>query len=260
MVTKLSNSPLKRYYRYNNNVIYSITKTKPTTDTNYLKYDDPDVNLPYLELTYGIASKGENGIISAVIDSGYKIKLYLDCYIETGDVINVKDGKYYFKAYLNNGEDDESPTTYMQIHEQEIEDDLKENILSGRNKEYGLNKVPYYCRKGYSVNDKVVYYINPQSVIVNGETKVVNCICGIELKNVYKNDDSAYTAISQYETNYKNFVIDTINSYIKNIAEELVDKQIDDWDNEYETQDVLKEKTVSTSSSTTVTNTNGRDS
>lgn len=215
-----------KYYRYNNGVIYNITTVKPTKE-DYITSED--LNLPYLLVTYGYYTINDSGEITSCKQINYTEKLYLDSYIEVGDYIDATSKKV--APYINNDEDDNEPSSYMLIHEQEIEDMMKKYVINGSKQETIIAQIPYYSREEYSTNNP--WKVSPRIVtVINGtstEQITVNCICKVELKNDYKkngNNFNSYTTIKKYKTQYETEVKNIVNNYCKTIAKEMIEDSI----------------------------------
>lgn len=223
----LKTTPQKKYYRHNNGIIYAITTVKPTKE-DYVTSED--LNLPYLLLTYGYYTTNDSGQITNVNTSiSYTEKLYLDSYIEVGDYIDATSKKV--APYINNNEDDNEPSSYMLIHEQEIEDMMKKYVINGSKQETIIRQIPYYSREEYNTTNP--WKVTPRIVTIqNGtitEQKTVNCIYKVELKNDYKKNSNSFTSyptIKKFKTQYETEVVNIVNKYCKTIAKYMIKDSI----------------------------------
>lgn len=233
----LKTASQKKYYRHNNGVIYDITTVKPIKE-DYLTSED--LNLPHLLLTYAYYTTNDSGQITNVdTNIGYTEKLYLDSYIEVGDYIDSTNKKV--APYINNNEDDNEPSSYMMIHEQEIEDMMKRYVINGSKQETIITQIPYYSREQYSTTNP--WKVTPRKVTIESGTstvsKTVNCIYKVELKNDYKksgNSFTSYSTIKNFKTQYETEVVNIVNKYCKTIAKDMIEDSInlETSTNEYE--------------------------
>lgn len=218
----LKTTPQKKWYRIKDGVIYDILSSQPSSklSEDYIAYNDIRCKLPFILLSYGFYDE-ETKTLDKI---GYSEKLYLDSYIERGDIVEQRDDMYYyFLPYYNNSEVSGQvyATSYMCIHENEIQNEIKPMIINNTSKKTILNNIPYYCK---TINYARPYITSKRTVIQNGEKVVVNCIYSVQLQNDnYK--------ITNFDDKLDKFTVDVINEHCNKIANNIISTQKLNLDN-----------------------------
>ena len=228
---KFKSTPLKRWYRVKDNVIYDILTVEPDKEvvkdaiswkiggSNESTFDEVYSKLPRMKITYGFL---ENHM--TLTDVEYTEYEYMDNLIEVGDSFTITDG---FKPQRNNGEFNNAFGGYLSIYRYGIIKEMEAKITQGFNPQSILDTIPYYFRDDNKItvrnpNNKLnpmaeVWNIEPKSVRINGQLVTVNCVKSVATENDV-ND-------SMMPIDFKKIVIESINKYCQNIAEEMCVKQ-----------------------------------
>lgn len=212
----LKNIPQKRWYRIKDGVIYDILKIQPSINitNDYIYSHDIIDKLPRIKCLYGYVDA--NNKLTKYAATTY---LYLDEFIELGDTY--KDSM--FIPYINNSEDRIlNGSSYYKIYKKEVEDECGMFVENNFDREFILNKFPWYCK---TVNETKPYKFTQINVSIENKDTAVNCIYKLELENCFDNETFSNGTIYDYEANYREFVINVIQNYICTKGKDMLKKQ-----------------------------------
>lgn len=251
MIT-LKSTPLKRWYRVKDNIIYDILTKEPNKDIvtdaipwyinhgSQTSFIESASVLPRITFKYGYVNEDDNSYTNI----NYKEYFYLDSLIEVGDKY-LSDGKK-FVPYINNNELPQSSynKSYGQIFIETIKDDIYTKVINEVSKDKINDIIPFYLKdnkKSVEGFENEVYFIEPKTVIVNGVSKTVNCVF-VEYENVvfYGSSESYTMPDTLYPIKYNELIQTCVNKYCKNIANKLCTKQELKETIDYSTQDTIQ--------------------
>ena len=220
----LKKTPLKRWYRVKDNVVYDILTKEPNSEIvqDAIPYNKHDNLLPRIKLTYGYYDNN-----MTFYNIGYVEYLYLDNFIEVGDNF---DGGKKFAPYINNNElSMNEVSTYFNIHKEDVINSICKNITyDGLSKDKIVDTLPLYFQEKITVknneNNVLVIPVPNRTVSVDKTTETINCIYTIELEGVYYLEKNTYVQSQFIDFDYDATVIHCVNNYCQQIAQNICNK------------------------------------